>query len=133
MGKVIEDDPRPGHDDDRVGEIDIRRQLRPDLLEHARRIVRKDADRTTGKRQSRCIEIVPRDERPNIFEHSRIVIERVRFEIIESDERKARDAVGAFDRLEKTRTPRRCQGEVSRDRRQRIRNKLAHDRHELLR
>jgi hypothetical protein len=123
--EVVEHDPGARHHHQRVGEFHVGGRLRPDALEHARRIVGEDAHRTTRERQAAGVDVVFADQRADVREHVRIVVEHRRFEIVDPDERVARDAVGAFDRFQQTRTPRLSQGEKRANRRNCVRDERA--------
>ncbi len=126
MREVIEDDPRSGHDDVGIGPRNVGRRLRTDAFQRSSRVIRERADRAARKRQATALDRIPREKRANPGEELRIVVVDRRLEIVEPDERVARDAVGSFDRLQQTRTPRLSQGEEGADRRDRIRDERTH-------
>ena len=131
MREVVEDDPRAGNHDERVRERDVGRRLGPDALEHACGVVGEGADRAARERKARPLDAITSDDGADAIEHRGIAVDRDGLEVVEPQERVARDAVRAFDRLEQTRTPRRSQGEVGGYRGQRVRYELTHDRRKL--
>jgi len=102
MRKVIEHRPRSRHDNECIRKRHIRRRLHPNPLELPHRIIRKNTNRPTRKRQRRRIDPILRKHRPNLAQHLRIVIKRPRFEIIEPNERVPRNPVSPLDRLQQT-------------------------------